>query len=86
MCIYPGAVVAPGAASSQTGVEVGDAVRAAHRGVLVDPAATVHVATARQVPVGHRKGRTAERDGRRLHRLTGPFYCRPLVNSVNMSH
>lgn len=59
LCSHPGAVVAHGAASSQTGVEVGDAVGAADRSVLVDPAATVHVAAARQVPVGHGQGRTA---------------------------
>lgn len=28
----------------------------------MDPAATVHVATAGQVPVGHRQGWTAQRD------------------------
>lgn len=62
MCAHPGAVIAHGAASSQAGVEIGNAVRAADRSVLVDPAATVHVATARQVPVGHRQGRTAQTD------------------------
>ena len=60
VCAHPGAVIAHGAASCQARVEVGNAVGAADRSVLVDPAATVHVATARQVPVGHRQGRTAD--------------------------
>lgn len=51
------AVIAHSAASSQAGVKVGDAVGAAYWSVLVDPAATVHIATARQVPVGQRQGR-----------------------------
>lgn len=58
--IHPGAVVAHGAASGQTGVEVGDAVGAAHGSVLVDPAAAVDVAAARQIPVSHRQRRAAE--------------------------
>lgn len=62
MCAHPRAVIAHGAASSQAGVEIGNAVRAADRSILVDPAATVHVTTARQVPVGHRQGRTAQTD------------------------
>lgn len=62
MCVYihPGAVVADGAASGQTRVEVGDAVRAAHGSVLMDPAAAVDVAAARQIPVSHRQCRAAE--------------------------
>lgn len=56
---HPRAVIAHVAASSQTGVEIGDAVRATNRRVFVDFTATVHVAAARQVPVGHRQGRTA---------------------------
>ena len=59
MYAHPSAVIAHSAAPGQAGVEVGDAVGAADRSVLVDPAATVHVATARQVPVGHRQSRTA---------------------------
>ena len=59
VCAHPGAVIAHSAAPGQAGVEVGDAVGAADWSVLVDPAATVHVATARQVPVGHRQSRTA---------------------------
>lgn len=66
VCAHPGAVIAHSAASSQTGVEIGNAVRAADRSVLMDPAATVHVATARQVPVGHRQGRTAQTDTENL--------------------
>lgn len=65
LCTHPSAVVADGAASSQTGVEVGYAVRAADWSVLVDPAAAVHVAAARQVPVGHRQSRAAEKKRRR---------------------
>lgn len=60
MCTYPSAVVAHGAASGQTGVEVRDAVGAADGSVLVDPAATVDVTASRQVPVSHRQGRTAD--------------------------
>lgn len=60
VCVHPGAVIAHSAASSQAGVEIGNAVRAADRSVLVDPAATVDVATARQVPVSHRQSRTAD--------------------------
>lgn len=56
----PGAIVSHSAASSQTGVEVGDAVGAADRSVLVDLAATVHVAASRQVPVGHCQGGTVQ--------------------------
>lgn len=66
VCAHHGAVIAHSAASSQTGVEIGNAVRAADRSVLMDPAATVHVATARQVPVGHRQGRTAQTDTENL--------------------
>ena len=61
VCAHPGAVVAHAAAPGQTGVEVGDAVGAAHRSVLMDPAATVHVTTSCQVPVGHRQGGAAGR-------------------------
>lgn len=57
---HPSAIITHSAASSQTGVEIGNAVRAADRSILVDPAATVHVATARQVPVGQRQGRTVQ--------------------------
>lgn len=61
---HPAAVVADGAASSQAGVEVGDAVRAAHGRVLMDPAAAVDVATSRQIPMCQRQRRTATtRDG-----------------------
>lgn len=60
VCVHPGAVIAHGAASSQAGVEIGDTVRAADRRILMDSAATVDVATARQVPVSHRQGRTAD--------------------------
>lgn len=59
---HPGAFIAHSAASCQTGVEIGNAVRAANRSVLVDPAATVHIATACQIPVGHRQGRTVQRE------------------------
>lgn len=74
---HAGAVVAHCAASSQTGVEVGNAVRAADRSVLMDPAAAVHVATACQIPVGHRQGRavqmeTAENICEESDPFTGP--------------
>lgn len=59
---HPGAVVAHSAAPGQTGVEIGDAVRAADWSVLMDSAATVHIATACQVPVGHRQGRPTQTD------------------------
>lgn len=61
---HPGAVIAHCAAPGQTRVEVGDAVGAAHGSVLVDPAAAVDVAAARQVAVSHRQGRP-EQSGRR---------------------
>lgn len=60
MSTHPGAIIAHGAASSQAGVEIGNAIRAADWSVLMDPAATVHVATTRQIPVSHREGRTAK--------------------------
>ena len=59
----PSAVVAHVAAAGQAGVEVGDAVRAAHRRVLVDPAATVDVAAAGQIPVGHGQSGSARGRG-----------------------
>lgn len=58
--LYPCAVVGHSAAPSQAGIEVCDAIRAADRGVLVDLAAAVHVATASQVSVGQGEGWTAE--------------------------
>lgn len=60
LCVYPGAVVAHGAASSQAGVEVRDSVRAADGSVLMDPAATVDVTASCQVPVSHRQCGTAD--------------------------
>lgn len=60
VCVYPCAVIAHSAASSQAGVKIGDPIRAADRRVLVDPAATVDVAATRQVPVSHRQSRTAD--------------------------
>lgn len=58
-CWYPTAVVSHAAAAGQARIEVGDAIRAAHRSVLVDLTATVDVAAARQVPLGHGKSRSA---------------------------
>lgn len=64
-CWYPAAVVGHAAAARQARVEVGDAVRAADRSVLVDLTATVDVAATRQVPLGHGESRSAggQRDG-----------------------
>ena len=58
--LYPSAVVGQGIAASQAGVEVGNAVGATHRGVLVDLTAAVHVTAARQVPVRHGECRPRE--------------------------
>lgn len=58
-CWYPAAVVSHAAAARQARVEVGDAVRAAHRSILVDLTAAVDVAAARQVPLGHGESRSA---------------------------
>lgn len=58
-CWYPAAVVGHAAAACQARVEVGDAVRAADWSVLVDLAAAVDVAAARQVPLGHGESRSA---------------------------
>ena len=62
VCSYPSAVVAHGAASSQAGVEVCDAVGATDGSVLMDPAATVDVTASCQVPVSHRQSWTADTD------------------------
>ena len=58
---YPCAVIGHGAAAGQAGVEVGDAVRAADRGVFMDLTAAVHVAAPSQVPLGHSHGGPAGR-------------------------
>lgn len=55
---HPGAVVGDAAAAGQAGVKVGDAVGAADRSVLVDFTATVDVAAAGEVPLGHGQGRS----------------------------
>ena len=48
---HPCAVIGHGAAAGQAGVEVGDAVGAADRSVLMNPTATVHITASRQVPL-----------------------------------
>lgn len=50
---YPGAVIGHAVAAGQAGIEVGDAVGAADRSVLVDFTTAVHIAAAGQVPLGH---------------------------------
>lgn len=60
MCVYPSAFIAHGAASSQAGVEVRDAVGATDGSVLMDPAATVDITASCQVPVSHRQSRAAD--------------------------
>lgn len=60
VCAHPGAIIAHSGASSQAGVEVRNAIGATDGSVLVDPAATVDITAARQIPVRHCQSRTAD--------------------------
>lgn len=72
-CAHPSAIIAHSGASSQAGVEVRNAIGATDRSILVDPAATVDVAAARQVPVRHRQSRTADTENVNQEKLDKCF-------------